>query len=59
MTHLKPELAKELPQRTHAKARYRAPKLEVLGSLRSATRGTGAGNADAGAGMAGGSPMMM
>ena len=56
MTDRKPELAKESPQRTHAKAPYRAPKLEVLGSLRSATRGTGAGNADGAQGMTGGSP---
>ena len=59
MTDHKPELAKESRQRTHAKARYRAPKLEILGSLRSATRGTGAGNADGAAGMAGGSSSMM
>ena len=54
MTYPKPEPAKELPQRLHAKAPYRAPKLEILGSLRSATRGTGAGNADGAAGMTGG-----
>ena len=48
MTHPKPEPAKELPQRTHAKAPYRAPKLEILGSLRSATRGTGANGSDGG-----------
>ena len=41
MTDPKPEPATELPQLTHAKAPYRAPKLEILGSLRSATRGTG------------------
>jgi len=51
MTHSKPEPAKESPQRTRAKARYRAPKLEILGSLRSATRATGAGNGDGGQGM--------
>jgi hypothetical protein len=47
MTDHKPELATELPERTHAKAPYRAPKLEILGSLRSATRGTGGNGADA------------
>ena len=46
MTDHKPESAKELPERTHAKAPYRAPKLEILGSLRSATRGTGTLNGD-------------
>ena len=54
MTYPKPEPAKESPQRLHEKAPYRAPKLEILGSLRSATRGTGGGNADAGTGMDGG-----
>ena len=54
MTDHKPELAKESRQRLHAKAPYRAPKLEILGSLRSATRGTAGGNADAGTGMDGG-----
>ena len=51
MTDLKPEPAKESPQRLHEKARYRAPKLEILGSLRSATRGTGPVNGDGGQGM--------
>jgi hypothetical protein len=51
MTYSKPEPAKESLQRLHAKAPYRAPKLEVLGSLRSATRGTGPANGDAGQGM--------
>ena len=51
MTDHKPELATESPERLHAKAPYRAPKLEVLGSLRSATRGTGAGQGDAGSAM--------
>ena len=46
MTDRNPEPAKESPQRTHAKARYRAPKLEILGSLRSATRGTGGTGTD-------------
>ena len=55
MTDRKPELAKESPQCTHEKARYRAPKLETLGSLRSATRGTGEGSGDANSAM---SPMM-
>jgi len=59
MTDRKPEPAKESRQRTHAKARYRAPKLEILGSLRSATRGTGGGNADGAAGMDGGNIGMM
>ena len=47
MTDLKPEPAKESPQRLHEKARYRAPKLEILGSLRSATRGSSGGSGDA------------
>jgi hypothetical protein len=47
MTDPKPEPATESPQRTHAKAPYSAPTLEILGSLRSATRGTGGGNSDA------------
>ena len=51
MTYSKPEPATESPQRTHAKAPYRAPKLEILGSLRSATRGTGTVNGDAGQNM--------
>jgi hypothetical protein len=59
MTYSRPEPANESPQRLHEKAPYRAPKLEILGSLRSATRGTGAGNADGAAGMIGGSPGMM
>ncbi len=46
MTYSKPEPAKESRQRLHAKAPYRAPKLEILGSLRSATRGTGGTGAD-------------
>ena len=58
MTDRKPELAKESRQRTDAKARYRAPKLEILGSLRSATRGTAGGSADGNTGMDG-SPSMM
>ena len=41
MTYSKPEPAKESHQRLHAKAPYRAPRLEILGGLRSATRGTG------------------
>ena len=53
MTHPKPEPATESPQRTHAKAPYRAPELEILGSLRSATRGTAQGNSDSGSGMSG------
>ena len=48
MTDPKPEPAKESPQRLDEKARYRTPKLEILGSLRSATRGTGANGSDGG-----------
>ena len=51
MTDRKPELAKESPQRTHAKAPYRAPKLEILGNLRSATHGVGSLNGDSGQNM--------
>jgi hypothetical protein len=51
MTDPKPEPATESPQRTHAKASYRAPKLEILGSLRSATRGSNGPDADVGGGM--------
>ena len=51
MTHRKPEPAKDSPQCSHAKAPYRAPKLETLGSLRSATRGTGGMGADGALGM--------
>jgi hypothetical protein len=51
MTDPKPEPAKEPRQRLHAKAPYHAPKLEILGSLRSATRGTGTFNGDAGQNM--------
>ena len=46
MTYSKPEPAKESPQRLHEKPRYRAPKLEILGSLRSATRGSNGSEAD-------------
>jgi hypothetical protein len=46
MTYSKPESARGSPQRTHAKARYRTPKLEVLGSVRSATRGSNGPTAD-------------
>ena len=52
MTDLKPDPAKESRQRLHEKAPYRAPKLEILGSLRSATRGTGASGSDGGNSMA-------
>jgi len=51
MTDPKPEPAKESPQRLHEKARYRSPKLEILGSLRSATRGTNGTMGDGAAGM--------
>ena len=51
MTYSKPEPAKESLQRLRAKAPYRAPKLEILGSLRSATRGTGGNGSDAGGAM--------
>ncbi len=45
MTDSKPETAKESHQPKPAKAPYRSPRLEILGSLRSATRGTGADGA--------------
>ena len=51
MTYSKPEAAKEPRQGLNAKAPYRAPRLEILGSLRSATRGSGGMFADAGTGM--------
>jgi hypothetical protein len=51
MTYCKPEPAKESRQRLHAKAPYRSPKLEILGSLRSTTRGTTGVNGDGGQGM--------
>jgi hypothetical protein len=51
MTYSKPEPSKESRQRLHAKAPYRAPKLEILGSLRSTTRGTAGVNGDGGQGM--------
>jgi hypothetical protein len=52
MTYAKPEHAKESRQSLQAKAPYRAPKLEILGSLRSTTRGTGANGSDGGNSMA-------
>lgn len=51
MTGPKPESAKESHQPKPAKAPYRSPRIEVLGSLRSATRATGPANGDAGQGM--------
>jgi hypothetical protein len=51
MTDLKPDPAKESRQRLNEKARYRAPKLEILGSLRSATHGVGSLNGDSGQNM--------
>jgi hypothetical protein len=48
MTGPKPESAKESHQPKPAKAPYGAPRLEILGSLRSATRGTGGSGADMG-----------
>ena len=51
MTGPKPESAKESHQPKPAKAPYRSPRIEVLGSLRSATRATGIGNGDGGQGM--------
>ena len=51
MTYPKPEPTKESRQRLYAKKPYRAPKLEILGSLRSATRATGPSNGDGGQGM--------
>ena len=52
MTDHKPELATESPQRLHNKARYRAPTLEILGSLRTATRGSSGQYGDGQGGMA-------
>ena len=51
MSGPKPESAKESHQPKPAKAPYRSPRIEVLGSLRSATRATGPVNGDAGQGM--------
>jgi hypothetical protein len=51
MTGPKPESRIESPVSKPAKAPYRSPRLEVLGSLRSATRATGPANGDAGQGM--------
>jgi len=52
MKHSKPESAREPRQRLHAKAPYHAPKLEILGSLRSATQGNASfPPADGGSGM--------
>jgi hypothetical protein len=52
MTYAKPEHAKEPRQSLQVKAPYRSPRLEILGSLRSATRGTGANGSDGGNSMA-------
>jgi hypothetical protein len=51
MKYSKPEPTKELHQRLNAKRPYHAPRLEILGSLRSATRGTGPVNGDGGQNM--------
>jgi hypothetical protein len=51
MTDLKPEFRNESRVAKPAKAPYRSPRLEVLGSLRSATRATGPVNGDGGQGM--------
>ena len=51
MTGPKPESAKDSHQPKPAKAPYRSPRIEVLGSLRSATRATGPANGDGGQGM--------
>ena len=51
MTGPKPESATESHQPKPAKAPYRSPRIELLGGLRSATRGTGPANGDAGQGM--------
>lgn len=51
MTGPKPESAQDSREPRRGKAPYCTPRLEMLGSLRSATRGTGMGNADAGGGM--------
>jgi hypothetical protein len=47
----KPESAKPAVRSQKAKAPYTAPRLEVLGSLRSATRGSGNIMGDGGSGM--------
>ena len=51
MTGPKPESGEESHQPKPAKAPYRSPRIEVLGSLRSATRATGPANGDEGQGM--------
>jgi len=51
MTGPKPESRNESRTAKPEKAPYRAPRLEVLGSLRSATRATGPANGDTGQGM--------
>jgi hypothetical protein len=51
MKYSKSEPAKESRHRLDARSPYRAPRLEILGSLRSATRATGTRNGDAGQGM--------
>jgi hypothetical protein len=47
----KPEFATESRTEQPTKAPYRSPKLEILGSLRSATRGTGGNGSDGGGSM--------
>jgi len=51
MTDPKHEAAGTYDHARAVKAPYRTPRLEVLGSLRSATRGTGGGRGDGSAGM--------
>jgi hypothetical protein len=51
MTTSKHEPAMQSHQRGQAKAPYRSPKLEILGNLRTATRGTGGMGADGALGM--------
>jgi hypothetical protein len=51
MTDPKPESARTSNPAQPVKAPYRTPRLEVLGSLRTATRGSGGMGADAGLGM--------
>ena len=51
MTTRKQRPAMQSHQRGQAKAPYRSPKLEILGNLRTATRGTGGMGADGALGM--------
>jgi hypothetical protein len=51
MTDPKPESAKRSHQSRPIRAPYRTPRLEVLGSLRTATRGSGGDKGDGSLGM--------